>query len=558
MTDCKCRDKEKGSEDLKKNRYCTNSGRTLLADEVRTKGTAYSEAERRALGIEGLLPPVPASLACQAEAMLETYRSLTTPMEKSLFLDSLRAANETLFFKLLMDNVDELLPVAYTPTVGDFCKRFSHIFRFPRGMFLSIEDRGRLREILDNAQDEVDMIVVTDGERILGLGDLGVNGHGIPVGKLVFYTVCAGVDPARCLGITLDVGTNRERYLTDPLYLGHRHGRVRGTDYDSFIEEFFEAVKDKWPNCAIQFEDFANQNAFRLLEKYQNRYACFSDDIQGTAAAVVAGFFAVARAKKGRVSDERILFLGAGESGTGAAQLLVEAMAEEGTPRSEAHSRIFLYDINGAISTRRTDLPANHLPFAKDIDPSLSFEAVVDLVQPTAIVGLSTCGGAFTESILRKMAAMNERPVVFALSNPNSHSECSALDAYRYTGGRALFCSGSPFEPVDFGGKHYIPRQGNNYFIFPGIGLGALLCGATGIPPEVFLIAAHAVADTVTDEDLAQGSLYPPSSTMREISAKIAAAVIRNAVASGRAQRTDFPAELETWVKQTMYQPEYK
>lgn len=320
MTDCKCRDKEKGSEDLKKNRCCTNSGRTLLADEVRTKGTAYSEAERRALGIEGLLPPVPASLACQAEAMLETYRSLTTPMEKSLFLDSLRAANETLFFKLLMDNVDELLPVAYTPTVGDFCKRFSHIFRFPRGMFLSIEDRGRLREILDNAQDEVDMIVVTDGERILGLGDLGVNGHGIPVGKLVFYTVCAGVDPARCLGITLDVGTNRERYLTDPLYLGHRHGRVRGTDYDSFIEEFFEAVKDKWPNCAIQFEDFANQNAFRLLEKYQNRYACFSDDIQGTAAAVVAGFFAVARAKKGRVSDERILFLGAGESGTGAAQ----------------------------------------------------------------------------------------------------------------------------------------------------------------------------------------------------------------------------------------------
>jgi malate dehydrogenase (oxaloacetate-decarboxylating)(NADP+) len=534
------------------------TGAALLSNSVLTKSTAYSEAERACLGLTGLLPPVPATLDNQVKAMMEVYRSFSTPMQQSLFLDSLRAANETLFFKLLMDNVDELLPVAYTPTVGDYCKQFSHIFRFPRGMFLSIEDKGHLREILDNAQDEVDMIVVTDGERILGLGDLGINGHGIPVGKLVFYTVCAGVDPAKCLGITLDVGTNRKEYLEDPLYLGHRHERVRGAEYDAFIDEFFTAVKDKWPNCAVQFEDFANCNAFRLLDKYQNRYACFSDDIQGTASAVVAGFMSTARAKKCRISDERILFLGAGESGTGAARLLVEAMAEEGTPRQEAFKRIFLYDINGAISTRRTDLPEHHFDFAKDIDPALSFEQVVDLVKPTAIVGLSTCGGAFAESIIRKMASYNERPIIFALSNPNSHSECSAEQAYRWTDGRALFCCGSPFAPVVHQGKTFVPRQGNNYFIFPGIGLGALLSGATAIPPKVFLIASHAVADFVTDEDLAQGSLFPPSGVMREISVKIAAAVIRNAVANGRAQVTAFPEDLEQYVRGTMYEPKYK
>lgn len=537
----------------------TLKGNALLQNGTLSKGTAYTAEERKALGLTGLLPPMPASIGMQEEAMMEVYHSFSTPLQKSIFLDALRAANETLFFRMLMDNVDELLPVVYTPTVGDFCKQYSHLLRFPRGMFLSIEDKGHLAEILNNApQKEVDMIVVTDGERILGLGDLGINGHGIPVGKLVFYTVCAGVDPAKCLGITLDVGTNRERYLKDPLYLGHRHERVRGKEYDEFIEEFFQAVKAKWPNCAIQFEDFANQNAFRLLDRYRNRYACFSDDIQGTAGAVVAGFFSACRAKGTKVSDERIMFLGAGESGTGSSRLLVEAMKEEGLTEEEARSKIWLFDINGPISTRRSDIADYMKPFAKDVDPSLTFEAYVDLVKPTAIVGLSTCGGAFTESIVRKMAAMNDRPIIFALSNPNSHSECSAEQAYEWTDGRALFCSGSPFEPITYNRKTFVPRQGNNYFIFPGIGLGAILSGCTGIPPEVLLLASHTVADCVTDADLAQGSLFPPSSFMRKISHDIAVNVIRNAQKTGRCARTDIPADLDQYVTDYMYSPEYR
>lgn len=533
-------------------------GKTLLNDSVLTKGTAFTEKERQDLALTGLLPPVPTTPEKQVQAMLALYRSLSTPMQKSLFLDSLRDANETLFFRLLMENVDEILPVAYTPTVGDYCKQFSHIFRFPRGFFLSYEDKGQIRSILDNAQNDVDMIVITDGERILGLGDLGINGHGIPVGKLVFYTVCAGVFPARTLGITLDVGTENKEYLNDPLYLGHRHHRIRGKEYDDFIEEVLSAIKDKWPNCAIQFEDFGNKNAFALLDRYQNQYACFSDDIQGTAGAVVAGFMAVTRVKKSKIADEKILFLGAGESGTGAARLLTEAMKEEGLSEKEAHSHLYLYDINGAISTQRTDLPQHLVPFAKDIDPSLSFEQVVRLIKPTAIVGLSTCGGAFTEKIVRMMAKFNEKPIIFALSNPNSRSECSAEQAYKWTDGRALFCSGSPFEPIQCNGKTYVPRQGNNYFIFPGIGLGALLSGATGIPPEVFLLAAHTVADCVTEEDLAQGSLFPPSSAMRLISAKIAACVIRNAISRKRARVTEFPENLEEWILSEMYTPVYR
>jgi len=532
-------------------------GTALLQNGQLSKGTAFTLEERAKKGLNGLLPPVPASLQMQEEAMMEAYHHFDTPMQKTLFLDALRAANETLFFKLLMDHVDEMLPVVYTPTVGEFCEKYSHLMRFPRGMFLSIEDKGHLREMLDHVQQEVDMIVVTDGERILGLGDLGINGHPIPVGKLVFYTVCAGIDPSRCLGITLDVGTNRERYLNDPLYLGHRHPRVRGQEYDDFIEEFFAAVKDKWPQAAVQFEDFGNCNAFRLLDRYQNRYACFSDDIQGTAGAVVAGFMSACRAKKTRIRDERVLFLGAGESATGSARLLVEAMVEEGMDRRAAHDRIFLFDINGPISTRRDDIPDHMLAFRKDLDPAMTFEQMVEAVRPTAIVGLSTCGGAFTESIVRLMAKLNDRPIIFALSNPNSHSECSAEQAYTWTDGRALFCSGSPFEPVTVNGKTFVPRQGNNYFIFPGIGLGAHLGGCTGIPPEVFLLASHTVANCVTEEDLAQGSLFPPSSFMRRISHDIAVNVIRNAQTKGRSSVKNLPVDLDRFVTDSMYMPGY-
>ncbi|MCI5851712.1 MAG: NAD-dependent malic enzyme [Sutterellaceae bacterium] len=531
----------------------------LLRNGAASKGTAYSWNERRALGLEGLLPPAPTTLSEQVAAMLKVYRSISKPIVKRLFLDALRTSNETVFFRLLMENVDEILPVAFTPTVGDFCKGFSHFFRFPHGMFLSLEEKGRLRTILDNAPcEDVDMIVVTDGERILGLGDLGINGYGMADGQLLFYTVCAGVPPEKCLAITLDAGTDREHYLNDPGYLGHRHKRIRGKAFDDFIDEFLRAVKDKWPHCALQFVDFGTKDAFRLLDRYQNRYACFSDNIQGTAGVVLAGFYSAARVKGTRLRDERILFLGAGKAATGSARLLVEAMAEEGLTEEEALSRIFLFDEKGPVSTTRDDVPEHLKPFAKNLDPELTLEEIVGLVHPTALIGLSTCGGAFTEPIVRRMADYNERPVIFALSNPTRHSECKAAEAYEWTDGRALFCSGSPFPPVEYRGKFFIPRQANNYFISPGIGIGALLSGATGIPPKVFILAARIVSEHVPDRDLALGSLFPPSSAMREISREIAVAVIRDAMESGRCARTGLPEDLGKFVSDYMYKADYR
>ncbi len=533
------------------------TGTALLQNGVFSKGTAYTEEERSALKLKGLLPPVPATLDMQVEAMMEQLRTFDTPFQKALFLDGLRAANETLYFRLVLDHVEEVQPLVYTPTVGEFCQKFSHLFRFPRGLFISIEDKGHIAEILDNApQEEVDMIVVTDGQRILGLGDLGVNGMGIPVGKLALYTACAGVDPRRTLPVTLDVGTNTERYLNDPLYLGHRHPRVTGQAYDDFIEEFFQAVHKKWPKCVVQFEDFGNNHAFDLLARYRTRYSCYNDDIQGTASIVVSGFYSAVRAKKSKLSDEKILFLGAGEAATGVANLIADAMVEEGTDRDAALGKLYLFDSHGLVTKGREGLAVHKVPFAKDLEPCTSFEECIRRLRPTAIVGLSAQGGAFTESVVKTMTEINERPIIFALSNPTSKAECTAEQAYTWSDGKALFSCGSPFAPVTYKGKTYVPRQGNNSYVFPGIGLGAILSQCKEITQEVFLSAAHTCANMVTEEDLAQGSLYPSLTRVREISREVAANIIELALRTGQAQ-IERPADIRQYVTDHMYNPGY-
>lgn len=535
------------------------TGTTLLQNGVYSKGTAYSEEERAALHLKGLLPPVPATISMQVEAMMEQLRAFDTPFQKALFLDGLRSSNETLYFRLLLEHIEEVLPLVYTPTVGEVCQKFSHLFRFAKGLYLSIEDKGHVSEILENLpQEAVDMIVVTDGQRILGLGDLGINGMGIPVGKLALYTACAGVDPRRTLPVILDVGTNTERYLNDPLYLGHKHPRVSGQEYDDFIEEFFQSVYKKWPKCVVQFEDFGNNHAFDLLARYRSRYCCYNDDIQGTASIVVSGFFSAMRAKKSKLSNEKILFLGAGEAATGVAGLIADAMVEDGLSREDALARLYLFDSKGLVTTTRGDtLAAHKLPFAKDIPSVKDFEEAIRTLRPTAIVGLSAQSGAFTESIVKDMTEINERPIVFALSNPTSKAECTAEQAYTWSDGKVLFSCGSPFDPVTYKGKTYVPRQGNNSYVFPGIGLGAILAQCKEITQEVFLSAAHTCADMVTEDDLAHGSLYPSLTRVREISHLVAVNIIKLALATGQAQ-IEAPADIEKFVTDNMYTPDYE
>ena len=534
------------------------TGIALLQNSTFSKGTAYSEEERASLGIKGLLPPIPATLDMQVAAMMEQLRAFDTPFQKALFLDGVRASNETLFFRMVMTHVEEILPLVYTPTVGEVCQKYSHLFRFPKGMFLSIEDKGHLYEILQNApQEDVDIIVVTDGQRILGLGDLGVNGMGIPVGKLSLYTACAGVNPARTLPITLDVGTDTKAYLDDPLYLGHRHPRVSGKDYDDFVEEFFQAVYKRWPRCVVQFEDFGNMHAFDLLARYRHRYCCYNDDIQGTASIVVAGFLSAVRAKNTRLTDEKILFLGAGEAATGVATLIADAMAEAGLPHDQALERLFLFDSKGLVVSDRPTMAHHKAPFAKDLPACTSFEECMRLIKPTAIVGLSAQAGAFNESVIRLMSSINARPLIFALSNPTSKAECTAEQAYTWSDGRALFSCGSPFAPVTYNGKVYVPRQGNNSYVFPGIGLGAILAQCKEIGQDVFLSASHTCADMVTEQDLAQGSLYPSLTRVREISHAVAVNIIKLALKTGTA-RIEAPEDISQFVWDHMYTPEYK
>ena len=532
-------------------------GFQLLHDPTLNKGTAFSEAERDALGIRGLLPPHVCTQQEQMNRVIENYRRLPSNLEKYIFLTALHDRNEALFFRLVTANPDEMMPIIYTPTVGLACQQFGHIFQRPRGVFITARDRGRIEQILRNwPYQDVSMIVVTDGERILGLGDLGSSGMGIPVGKLSLYTALAGVHPTECLPVMLDVGTNNETLRNDPLYLGIPKPRLTGAEYDSLVDEFIAATQEVFPGCVVQFEDFANHNAFRLLEKYRDRICTFNDDIQGTAAVALAGIYSALRVTGRSLAEQKILFFGAGEAATGIADLTVSAMTAQGTSLAEARKRCWLVDSKGLVVSSRSDLAAHKRPYAHDHPPVADFLAAIRSIEPTAIIGVAAVGGTFTREVIETMTRLNSRPIVFALSNPTSKSECTAQQAYEWSGGRALFASGSPFDPVVFEGKTLVSRQGNNSYIFPGVGLGAIAVRAKRITDEMFLAAAQALAEQVTPRDLAQGSLYPPLAQVRDVSAHIGTAVARVAIEQGHAQISP-PGDLLDYVRSQMYIPEY-
>jgi malate dehydrogenase (oxaloacetate-decarboxylating)(NADP+) len=532
-------------------------GFAVLHDPTLNKGTAFTERERDALGLRGLLPPHVLSLEEQAERTMKYMRQLPNDLEKFIALNALHDRNETLFLRVVCDNIDEIQPLIYTPTVGLACQKFGHIFQRPRGLFIGSNDRGRVAEVLQNWPYPAGLIVVTDGERILGLGDLGANGMGIPVGKLSLYAACAGIHPNLCLPVMLDVGTNNGELLTDPYYIGLRQRRVRGEAYDELVDEFITAARKIFPEVVIQFEDFGNHNAFRLLARYRDRIPVFNDDIQGTAAVALAGIFSALRITGGKLIDQKILFLGAGEAATGIADLAVSAMIVQGLTEEVARKRCWLTDSRGLVVKSRTDLAGHKQPYAHDHPPIGDFLAAIKALKPTAIIGVAAVGGTFTREVLEEMARTNERPIVFALSNPTSKAECTAEEAYRHTGGRALFACGSPFDPVTLDGKTFVPRQGNNSYIFPGVGLGAIASRARRITDEMFMGAAHALAHCVTESDLAQGSLYPALPRIREVSADIAAKVAQVAYRRGLAMGP-VPQDIAADVKSRMYEAVYQ
>ncbi len=531
-------------------------GLEVLRDPLLNHGTAFTEKERNALGLRGLLPPHVLSQAEQIQRLLENLRRMTDPLDKFIALNSLHDRNEALYFRMLCDHIDELQPIVYTPIVGLACQKFGQIFQRPRGMFIGANDRGNIANVLRNWPYKAGIIVVTDGERILGLGDLGANGMGIPVGKLSLYTACAGVHPALCLPITLDVGTNNDELRDSLNYVGLRQRRITGAAYDEFIEEFMVATQEVFPGVLVQFEDFANHNAFRLLEKYRDRICSFNDDIQGTAAVALAGIFSALRVTGKPLSEQTVLFLGAGEAATGIADLIVSAMIAQGLTREQAQQRCWLHDSRGLVVRSRTDLAEHKVTYAHEHPPVGDFLSSITTLKPTVIIGVSAVGGSFTREALEAMARINQQPIIFALSNPTSQAECTAEAAYRATDGRALFACGSPFDPVEFNGKTYVPRQGNNSYIFPGIGLGAIACGAKAITDDMFMSSAHALANLVTESDLEQGSLYPALPRIREVSKAIAVATAEAAHRRGIAGKPK-PLDVAQSVQSQMYDPRY-
>jgi malate dehydrogenase (oxaloacetate-decarboxylating) len=542
------------------------TGQRLLDDPLLNKSTAFSETERRELGLLGLLPLHTSTIEEQLARVYENYQRKDNDIERYVFLTALQDRNETLFYRLLQEHVTEMMPIIYTPTVGDGCRQYSHVFRRPRGLYISYPYRDEIFSLLNNAPAQnTEVIVVTDGERILGLGDLGVGGMGIPVGKLSLYTLCAGIHPARALPVLLDVGTDNRELLDDPLYLGWRHERVRGKEYDDFIEAFVSAVQLKFPHVLLQWEDFSKHNAPRILERYRNRLCTFNDDIQGTGAVTVAGLLAATRLARTKLSEQRIVILGAGSAAMGICDQIVAAMVVEGTTELEARRRVWLVDSRGLVHAGRTNAGPFKQKYAQPIeatrlwridDPSKpNFTDVVKNVKPTILIGTSAQPGAFTEEIVREMAKHVDRPIIFPLSNPTSKSEATPIDLIKWTNGRAVVATGSPFPPINT--DHGVIRIGqcNNSFIFPGVGLGVIASGARRVTDAMFAAAARVLSEFAPALHDADAPLYPPLEQVREISFHVALEVAREAQRAGLS-KVDLD-NLEEIVSGKMWKPHY-
>ncbi len=534
----------------------TTTGFDVLLNPALNKGTAFTEKERDLYKLRGLLPPGISNPDVQLNRSLENMRRKESDIERYIFLSALQNRNERLFYRAISEHIEEIMPLIYTPTVGQACKEFAHIFRQPKGIYITAQDKGQVAEILSNwPEQDVRVIVVTDGERILGLGDLGANGMGIPIGKLALYVACAGIQPEQCLPIMLDVGTNNEELLNDPLYLGIKQHRLHGNEYDALVEEFVQSVQIKFPRALIQFEDFLTPNAYRLLNTYREKVLCFNDDIQGTAGVSLAGVYASTRISGVNFSDIRIMFLGAGSAATGIADLISVALEREGLSEDVARQRLWFVDLNGLVVKSRQDLLPHNEPYAHE-HAQLDFISAIKEIKPHVLIGATGFPGTFTQEAVELMAAINERPALFALSNPTSRAECTAEQAYSWTQGRAIFTSGSPFGVVDYEGTTFTPGQGNNAYIFPGVGLGAIICEARCITEDMFLAAAKKLAALVTAEHLAKGSIYPPLNDIRCVSWQIALAVAEKAYEQGVAQ-LERPENLEQQIKNYMYDPSY-
>ena len=523
------------------------------------KGDGSTLEERRRLGLLGLLPPAVRTLQQQSHLVMANLRMKEAEIEKYTFLRSMLASNPTLFYYTLINNVKEILPIVYTPIVGEACQKYSDVIFPHHGMFLPATEKGNFQQILRNwPHKDVRVIVVTDGQRILGLGDLGANGMGIPVGKLSLYTACAGVPPQQTLPVTLDVGTNTKSILENPNYIGLKQKRLQGKEFDEIVEEFVSAVQICFPKALIQWEDFGNENAFRVLDKYRDSVCSFNDDIQGTACVVLGGLLSASILTEKPLADHKFLFLGAGEAGVGIGDLIAYYLLHEKAFSSieEARKRIYFVDSKGLVCQSRNNLAHHKQRYAHDLPSVTSFEEAVDIIKPTTIIGVSARPSTFTKSIITKMSQYNKRPIIFSLSNPTNKSECTAAEAYTHSNGRAIFASGSPFDQVEFKGKTFVPGQGNNAYVFPGIGMGAIVSEARTIPEDIFLVAAKALAAQVSREELERGLVYPPIERIREVSYRIAEEVAGFAFRTGIAGAKE-PVDVVDLVKKHVYQPGY-
>ncbi|AZT83267.1 NAD-dependent malic enzyme [Marinobacter sp. NP-4(2019)] len=543
--------------------YIPYAGPTLLEIPLLNKGSAFTYRERVDFNLIGLLPQNVETIEEQAERAYKQYRLCQTDLDRHITLRAIQDDNETLFYRLLEDHLEEMLPIIYTPTVGEACEEFSHIYRHHRGLFVSWPDREHMDYLLRSATKEnVRVIVVTDGERILGLGDQGIGGMGIPIGKLSLYTACGGISPANTLPIMLDVGTNNQALLDDPMYMGWRHKRIDQKEYDAFVAEFLAAVKRRWPKVLVQFEDFAQNNAMRLLKKYRNDACCFNDDIQGTASVCLATLLAACKTKNEKISDQTVAFVGAGSAGCGIAEQIIVAMTNEGLPEPEARRRIYMIDRAGLLTTDMTDLQDFQLALAQDPArlENWSGRELIDVVKqakPTVLIGVSGQRGLFSEDVIKAMHTGCARPLVMPLSNPTSRVEATPADILAWTNGEALVAAGSPFKPVELNGKTYSIAQCNNAYIFPGIGLGVIAVGASRVTDTMLMAAANALAKQAPIVQQTGERLLPDLDGIQEISRNIAFDVARRAQEDGVALRSDDDTIRQT-IDRHFWRPRYR